>query len=385
MPTKPTFDQRAADMVTRAISAIVLDDPFYGFLILRQAIIQDPTIDTAGTNGKYIRYSPTFIRKQTQAQVKGLMKHEVLHTAYLHNLRRGKRDKRRWDMACDYVINALLQSTGVSLPDGGLFDSSYADKSAEQVYDMLPESASNEPQIAANGKFAPDWNIGGVEDAPGSEDPQTNELLTSEAKADLIQAVNTAKIMGKCPAELERLVNDIKSSKVPWKDILARFFRSTAKDDVTWAVPKRRYLPYGIYLPSLRSEALGPIVIAVDTSGSVGTEELSEFFGAINAIMQQTKPEEIHVVYCDATVGGTQKFTAADLPLSIGDFKPTGGGGTAFEPVFDYVRDNNLKPNALLYLTDMYGSFPQQPPAYPVIWCATSGQKAPFGQTIRLS
>jgi predicted metal-dependent peptidase len=377
------FDQQAFDIVTKAVSAIVLDDPFYGYLLLRNELKQDPGIDTACTNGQEIRYSPKFIRSLTLPQVKGLLKHEVMHIAHMHHLRRGTRAPGKWNKAADYVINAHLVEDGATLPPGGLIDKQYIDHHTEHVYSILPDDPDN-PDGPNGDQPGDNWNWGGVEDAPGADDESTRTQLEEDCKIDVIQAANAAKMMGKLPAHIERIVDQIKESRMPWRQILARFFRATAKADYSWLRPNRRFLASGIYLPALHSEALGPVVIGVDTSGSVGGPELDSFFACINSILKTTKPEAVHVVYCDADVQNVQVFTQHDYPLTAKKMKPMGGGGTSFEPVFEYVKEKRIKPVALIYLTDMYGSFPDKAPNYPTIWCATSDVKAPFGKTISL-
>jgi predicted metal-dependent peptidase len=369
------MSKKSAELISKAVTAIVLDDPFYGYLLLRQEIEPSDAIPVAATNGKRIIYNPKAIEDFSPAQIKGLLKHEVMHMAHMHHLRRGSRDSQKWNMAADYVINAVLVEAGVTLPDNGLVDPQYKEFSTEHVYNMLPDPPEG---------GSPSWDWGGVEDAPGSDDEPTRQQMEDDCKVDLIQAANTAKMMGKLPAHLERLVNKVRESKMPWRQILARFFRATAKTDYSWLRPNRRFLASGIYLPSLYSEALGPVVIAVDTSGSIMGEELEQFFGCINGILRQTKPEAVHVLYCDSDVANVQVFKPSDYPLKLNKFKPAGGGGTDFVPVFDYVKEKRLNPVALLYLTDMYGRFPERAPSYPTIWCATSDVQAPFGKTLCL-
>lgn len=380
MKNKP--HERAAELVTKAVSAIVLDDPFYGYLLLRMEMLP-ADIPTACTNGKQIKYNPWFVANLTMPQLKGLLKHEVMHVAFMHHLRRGTRDADKWNVAADYVINDILIKANEVLPEGGLVDPQYADKSTEHVYDLLPDQSNDQPQGGSG-----QWNIGGVEDHPeggpgASEDVQRQ--LEEDIKTEVLQAANAAKLMGKTPAGIERLIEKIRESKMPWRKILARFFRSVSKTDYTWLKPNRRFLAHDIYLPSLHSECMGPVVIGIDTSGSVSANELNRFFGCINGILKQTKPESVHVVYCDAAVGNVQVFKSSDYPISANKFKPSGGGGTAFEPVFNYVTANKLKPTVLLYLTDMYGDFSFKPPKYPVLWCATSNIKAPFGKTLEIT
>jgi predicted metal-dependent peptidase len=382
MSTKIT-DKKTADQITKAIAAIVLDDPFYGYMLLRQEIIEAPNSGTAATNGFRISYDPEFMKKLSLAEIKGVLKHEVMHIASMHHLRRQNRDPKKWNIAADYVINALLVEEGVTLPQGVLADAKYKDFSTEHVYEILPDNKGNGGNDGSNESDV-GWNIGGVEDAPGIQDPATRDQIEQDTKVDVIQAANAAKLMGKLPAHIERLVDSIRESRMPWRQILARFFRATAKADYSWLRPNRRFLASGLYLPSLHSDSLGPVVVAVDTSGSVGGEELEQFFGCINAILRQAKPEAVHVVYCDAEVQNIQVFRERDYPIKLNSFKPKGGGGTDFRPVFKYVKDKRLNPEVLLYLTDMHGAFPSTPSRFPTIWCATSKEIGPFGKTIEI-
>lgn len=379
------FDARAAEAMTKAVAAIVLDDPFYGYLLLRQEIKPDASVPTMSTNGQQIRYNPEFVAKLSPTHVKGVLKHEVMHIALMHHIRRQNRDPRRWNVAGDYVINAHLKAAGVDLPSDGLHDPKYVDYSTEHVYNMLPDDdfGPGWPR-SSNGGFPPAWDIGEVEDAPGLDSEEVRQQMEEDVRLDVIQAHNTAKIMGKLPAGLDRLIEEVRESKMPWRKILARLFRASSKDDTTWQRPNRRFLAHDIYLPTLHSDALGPLVIGVDTSGSIATKELEDFFACINSILKHTKPQAIHVVYCDAVVANTQVLTTRDLPLKAAKFQPKGGGGTDFRPVFDYVKDKKLNPVALIYLTDMYGTFPDKAPSYPTIWCATSNNKGPFGKTLEL-
>jgi len=52
-------------------------------------------------------------------------------------------------------------------------------------------------------------------------------------------------------------------------------------------------------VPSVEASGVGPIAIAVDTSASIGAEELEQFGGEISAVAEQARPEAVHVVYCD--------------------------------------------------------------------------------------
>jgi predicted metal-dependent peptidase len=155
---------------------------------------------------------------------------------------------------------------------------------------------------------------------------------------------------------------------------------ATAPSDYRWTPPNRRYIGSGLYLPSVELRGLGEIVIAVDTSGSIGKHELEQFAAEISAISEETQPEAIHVVYCDAAVRCVQQFGPSE-PVRL---EPKGGGGTDFRPAFDWVAENDFAPVCLIYLTDLCcDSFPEAP-EYPVLWVTDSRSTAPFGETVRI-
>ena len=178
------------------------------------------------------------------------------------------------------------------------------------------------------------------------------------------QALRSAKVCGHDPLGIERPLTENRQSQQDWRAILRDFVAATAPCDYRWTPPNRRYIASGLYLPSVERRGLGEIVIAVDTSGSIGKVELEQFAGEISAISEEAQPEAIHVVYCDAAVQSSQEFTASE-PVRL---EPKGGGGTDFRPVFQWVAENDIDPVSLIYLTDLCcDSFPE-PPNCPVLW-----------------
>jgi len=377
-------EKAAKELVTKAVTAVVLDDPFFGYMLLRMDILCDSGLNppTMCTNGKFIKYHPDFVLKHGLAKTKGVLRHEVMHIAMCHHVRRQQRESGKWNMAADYVINAIGKEAGWDLPEDGLFNDKYKDYTTEHVYELLPDG----PGGGGGGLFGPVWNHGAVEDHPDSgSDESTQRQLEEDIKIDVLQAANAAKIRGKLPAYLERLANEIRKARLPWKELLARFILQQQRNDYTWMKPNKRFIEDGMYLPTLYSEGVGKLVVAVDTSGSIGQEELNVFLAELNGILEQTRPEEVTLIPCDAEVYPqyVKKYTPQDFPITSP--KLGGGGGTDFCPVFAHVEKEGLIPVCLIYLTDMYGPFPDIPPPYPVLWIATSEIEGPFGQTVRLN
>ena len=102
----------------------------------------------------------------------------------------------------------------------------------------------------------------------------------------------------------------------------------------------------------------------------------------MSGILEDLNPEIVHVVWCDARVHRVDEVTdAQDITLLRAEPVP-GGGGTSFVPVFDWVREQRIEPDALIYLTDLMGSFPAHQPEYPTIWGTIHDLEIPWGEKV---
>ena len=387
-----------SDLFAKARAALLVGAPFWGVLSLRLAPVEDPSINTMQTDGISIRYNPGFVTGLSRGLLRTTIAHETMHCAALHHTRRGGRDLRRWNIACDYAINPLLVEAGFALPDGLLLDPAYSGLSAEDIYARLPPDDGEHD----DGHDSEDpGGMGSVTDPPpdgarsgdGGSAAQTDQpgqsatrLLSTAERARqeeswvlaTAQAEATAKAMGIGAGDIARAIGEQVAPKVDWRDVLRRFLSAAAKSDYAWTPPNRRYIARGLYLPSLRSETLGPVVVAVDTSGSIDDATLAAFSAEITAIMDEAAPEAIHVVYCDDAIAGTETYEAGDV---IG-LTPHGGGGTAFRPVFDWIARSDIQPVCAIYLTDLEGDDFGSAPDCPVLWISTGKTDAPFGEVI---
>jgi predicted metal-dependent peptidase len=369
------IDEEVAQQITRARTLLVLDQPFIGVLALRLQMVETPDIPTAAVDGKNIYYNPAFVKKLSPPQVMTLVAHEVFHCVYDHIGRRGDRDPRKFNQAGDYVINNTLLESGFEEIEGWLYNPAYKGMSTDHIYSLLPEP----PPGGGKGK----GKMGGVGDGePLDEvmdgDPETTEIDATEWKIATIQAATAAKAMGKLPGAMERFVDQLTATKLDWRAMLRRFITERSRDDYSWIHLNRRFQSQGIFLPGLFSENMGEIVIGIDTSGSIDQPTLNAFGAEIRDIVGGARPTKTHVVYCDSRINHVDVFE----PNDDLKFAMHGGGGTAFQPVFDYVVKNDLRPVCLVYLTDLYGQHNFPPPDYPVMWVCTTKEQASFGETI---
>jgi len=398
------------DKILKARSILILDHPFFGSLALRLGLIEDKSFESMAINGKDIYYNPKFVDSLTTNELTGVLAHEVMHIALGHAWRQEKREHKRWNIAGDYVINGNLIQTGFTLPKGHLIEPKYSLLSTEEIYNQLKQQQeekeeeeqkntgkqkSNEEkpfQEEQEKKKGSDKGKGNGKrdetnkDDPGgcgavlpypSENKQEEREMKAEWQAAISQAIQVAK--GNLPASIKRQVQKILNPEIPWHILLRDFVEKIARNDYDWSRPSRRYIGQGIILPSLISEQIPEIVIAIDTSGSINEKVLSIFAAEASSILD-AYDTTIRVVYCDTKVQKEEIFTRADLPMKL---NPVGRGGTDFCPVFDHIKIQNISPACLIYFTDLYGRFPKQEAEYPTMWLTTTkDKKAPFGQTV---
>ena len=366
--------KRIDRLLAKARTALVLEHPFIGNVALNMPFVPDHSIRTAMTNGKEIRYNPRFMDSMGDEERKFVVAHECFHPMLEHNFRRGERQHKRWNKAGDYVINQLLTDEGIGkMPQFGLLNPQLykaGNGSTDGIYNLLPD----EPDDGSGG----DGTEAMDDCADGGGSPAEQAQQAAEWKVRVAQAAQAAKMMGKMSAGLERLVGEVLTPKVDWRDVLRKFVEKCRSDQRSFARPNRRFLSQGLYLPSISGEALGEIAIAVDCSGSIDDKVLAQFAGEINAIKEDGNPTCIHVVYFDSEVSHYEKYERDDTL----DIKAHGGGGTAFSPVFQYFAEHDIEPVACIFLTDLccddFGDVPQ----YPVLWVSTDEGTAPFGEVV---
>lgn len=394
--------------IVKARSSLILTQPFFGALALRLRPVEAPEITKdIATNGKVLAYNPKFIDSIDDAELKAIICHEVLHCAMGHPWRRDVREFKKWNKACDYAINPIITASGMTLPKGHLDRKDWHGKNAESIYTLIQaqEEQQNKPDkngpqdqglpagsvMDGNNPMGDDDEEGegegkGDKDGDGKGKPKPSK---GDAQADAkeqeqqwkvaaAQAAQAAKLRGELPAELERMITEAIRSKVDWKSTLRRFMQQVAKNDYTWRKPKGRYMASGVYLPDMYSEAMPPVFVVIDTSGSIGQEEMNLFAGEINAIVDEAKPEKTYIAYVDAAVHGVDEF----LPGEEIVLNPKGGGGTDMTKGFSYVKKEGLEPACMIFLTDGYTPFGEAQ-EYPVLWCMTThGIEAPHGETL---
>ncbi len=409
----------ATKRMAAARTALVLDQPFWGTLALRLQLAEDPTCKTAWVDGKTLGFNPQYVEGlPTAAAVTALVAHEVSHCVFGHPWRRDGREFKRWNQACDRAINPVLRDSGFALPDNFLFElePSHHGKSAEWIFNRMPqpkpsggdgegEGSEGEGDEGSSSEGSPDNKQddgdegegsdegagedqdkpGEVRDAPAATEDTAEDTTGEEDawKQAVRQAAQMADSQGKLPGGLKRELDKVAQARVDWRSVLRRFSQEAARSDYSWSTPNRRYLALGLYLPALCNREMGPLVIGVDTSGSIDDTLLALFAAEIQSVVEETQPRRTHVVYCDARVQRVDVFERGD-PVVL---HHAGGGGTNFRPLFQMLDTLEEPAVCVVYLTDLYGTFPAEDPGVPTLWACPqrhSQSAVPFGEVMAI-
>jgi predicted metal-dependent peptidase len=393
---------KLAPEIERIISASLLrlrmKSPFFATLALFTRFQATQALPTAATDGQDIFVNQDFVRSLSSPQVDGLLLHEVLHAALLHVVRRGQREPLLWNIAADIVVNGMIaQQSGFELPQGGIRDPELEHLSVEEIYEILlpnttyysvceldllsqpPPDASNNGQDCNNveGNSQAKIDSGSL----GQAKQATLETHWRNAIQQAMVVARSSNSQGNIPAGMQRELGALTQAQLDWRSYLWRYLVRTPTDFTGF---DRRFIGRKLYLETLEGESV-QVFVAIDTSGSVGDREMRLFLSEVQGILNAYPHLICELYYADAEAYGPYSLKAdSEIP------RPVGGGGTSFVPFFEKVSENQdwHSSGVCVYLTDGHGTFPQEPPALPVLWVVTPGgldlTRFPFGEAVRL-
>jgi len=360
----------------RAKTALCLDHPFFASILMKRKLTPREDIPTAAVDQRgQLYYNPKFVESLSVPELVFLLAHEVGHVIGQHAARRGARHAKKWNIAGDAWINDILSAAGVGqFIEGGVDMPGSKDKTTDQIYNELPD----QPDGGGGGEGGP----GGIGDDLLEEGsplrPDEADRIDAETRVEIAQAAQAAKMQGKMPAALQKIIAELIDVHTPWYDILERHMTAFSKGDYSWARPNRRFIGQGHYLPSTGSVAkMGDIVVQVDVSGSISQQEVAHYNGHLKRIIEQCHPERVHLLYTDTRVCKHEVFEAGE-EFGIEFYS---GGGTHMPAGFDFLAAEGIEPEVFVCLTDGYTSWAEAPD-FPVIWCISTDVVAPYGETV---
>lgn len=403
---------RLTPEIERLISASLLrlrmKSPFFATLALFTHFLPTQVLPTVATDGQDIFFNPDLLRSLPSAQIDSLLLHEVLHAALLHVPRRGEREPELWNTAADIVVNGMIAQQGCfELPPDALRHPKLEHLSVEEIYEILlqnnPDRSTCQPDLLSQPPCdAPGEGQSGMgegkaksqgvhENSPSQIDRDSGSLAQArqaaleahwrDAMQQAIAIAHSTNSQGSIPGLMQRELRALTRAKLDWRSYLWRYLVQTPTDFMGF---DRRFIGRGLYLEALQGESV-QVFVAVDTSGSIGDQQMQLFLSEVQGILKAYPHLTCELYYADAQAYGPYSLDAdSEIP------KPVGGGGTSFVPFFERVSANREwhSNGVCVYLTDGYGTFPQEQPILPVLWVVTPGgldpEQFPFGETVHL-
>ena len=358
-------------------------------------------VSTAATDGINKYYNSTFVDNLNQQEVNWLVLHEVVHVALKHQLRyprKAGRDPQVMAAAIDYVDNLVVEemvagdTAFATMPKGGLLDPKFRGWAVDEVYDFLASGQEKQEQgrpqqqpcqRSGDGKSVKvagkDYSLDGGDNAdqhldpatpspgaPGTPSPGTpspsNAAQAPTTPADIEQQVDRALTQGGILAGLRgatvprKITQSIQHDTRRWDEELREYCTAqvAGRTEVCWNRFDRRRVMHEIYLPGSINEALGSMVLALDTSGSITRKQMDVMASEAALIAKACNVQELIVLYWDNKVRGEQRFTPDQYDDLANLMQPKGGGGTVMGSVSRYMVDNSINPELVLVLTDGY-------------------------------
>jgi predicted metal-dependent peptidase len=393
---------QVADRIKKAHISIMQHKKFCAFsgiLACGKVTVSDE-VPTAATDGWNVIYNPKFVEANmpSEPELRFLVLHEAVHKAYRHMVTwRALHEEcaELANIAADHFVNLHLQDTDggegfIKMPSRGIHpDPKYRGWSVGMIYNDLKQqtqqggggSGSDGSGDKDAGMDEHDWDGNEANGDAAKEQEQANEIQRAIRQGELLRK----KLAGKGAGSDNGVFADLMAPKVDWRKLLREFITETCagRDESSWRKPNRRYLSQDIYMPTMVGTTITRLVVGIDTSGSIwGSPEMDQFAAELKKIIEDVHPTLIDVIYWDTAVAGHQTFE--DGQFAVQSLQPKGGGGTDGSVLFDYLRDKQIRPDAIVQLTDGYvGDWGSTD--IPTLWGITSqGISAPFGTSVHI-
>ena len=386
--------------VERAVVQI-MRNPKYIFLtnilLMGRLEVIDADI-TACTDGKDVLFGREFVASLSDAELRFLILHESYHKMYRHlriYAHLNAKDGKCANQACDYVINLQIVDENKDgfavMPKDGCLDERFRDMNASQVFDLIYED-KKDSDGGGGGEPLPEpdddcGDGGGGEPLDDHDWDGANDMSDDEAEAqdaEIDRALRQGAILaGKQGAGLSDSIKELLKPRVDWRKALRDFVsdRCVGKDYGTYARPNRRFVGSDIYLPSLVSETVPELLIAMDTSGSCW-HALPYFLAEVESICKNIKALKVHIMFWDTEV--VYEMHEGNAVEDIKMQHAYGGGGTDVNCVTTYLKEHNIKPTASVLLTDGYLSDGWGEWDHPVFWGLITTEIPPTGKYIHI-
>ena len=394
--TKEEKSKIVEKLVTARVG-LLLRHPFFGNLATRMKLIDaSDWCATLATDGRNFYYNAEFVNKLKPKEAEFGFAHEVLHNVFDHMGRRDSRNPQLANIAADYAVNQILKDERIGEVPSFIKifqDNKYRGMSYEEIYDDIYENA-DKIDMSQLGELL-DEHLDGEGDSDGEGKDSDREgkgrpKLTAEEKKAIRDEIKEAMVAAaqaagasNLPAGVRRLISDFTEPKMDWRQLLRMNIQSIIKSNFSFNRPNRKSMHSGAILPGMMNEETIDVCVAIDMSGSISNEQGKDFISEVKGIMDEYMDFKLQLWCFDTQVYNYASFSG-DSADEILDYEIKGGGGTAFEANWEFMKNEGIEPKRFIMFTDGYPCGTWGDEDYCETLFVVHGNDsivAPFGQT----
>lgn len=404
------FDNLTAEQKISKAKVALMNDPDWRWLgsIMMLGKVDftggdDAILPTAGTDGLNEVYNRDYLADKVPEEVKFIVLHENLHKVFRHLfVWQGlfKENPMLANVACDAVINTqyLKNKQGIKLVKGAIDIDKYADAdkwNARLVFEDLKRNGqgqandNNDGEGQGNAQGGHDFH-----DWESAKDMSAGEgQAAKEIERQIDAALRQSAMVGNIGGNMPRHIREMLVPSVDWRSLLSEFVKTqcAGQDKQTWRKPHKTYVAYDLYMPVPYSETVGRILIAGDTSGSIGDDMLSKFLGHMQVLCNEVNPNGVDIAWWDTNVAGVDRFERDAMDNLASAVKPRGGGGTDPSCITKWMKKEDKKDYVCaVVITD--GEFYSEDVGdwgdLPVLWLVINEWRTPnipVGKTVHVN
>jgi predicted metal-dependent peptidase len=338
-----------------------------------------------------------------------ILSHEIMHLLYKHFTRLENRDIYIWNLAADHVINRELIKNSDILRHDLTFSIFYdkelnilmPDCSTEEAYEYFIKNVNNKNNNNNNNetsdtnqknkKYEIDISDNGIMNIKDTiQDKEFNIQVSSienynnidYEKNEVNEIINnlhnemkinyksiSENFKGNIAGSFKSIFSYFFDQPVPWENILNKSIKTNIQivpDNRSWVTPNKKYISHNLILPSIINteeyNAIGILIIIIDTSGSISNTDLQKFSSVISQSFKHF--EEIILIFHDQKIQDIQTYNNHEEEIFIKYIKTSGyrgRGGTSHGSSFKYIddeiwadKDKRDKLSMIISLTDGY-------------------------------